>query len=138
MKKLLLLLCSLLTLALAPIASAVVITVTSTADNGPGTLRDAVASAPPGATIDFAVTGTIMLTNGELLIAKSLTIAGPGPGNLTVQRSTASGILDFRIFHLTVGNSLISGLTVNNGRALSGGGIQNEGSLILSNMVIVG
>src|SRR5438034_8628395 len=132
MKKLLLVLCSVATVALAQIALAVIpVTVTSTADSGPGSLRDAIAVASPGGTITFAVTGTIVLTNGELLINKSLTILGPGPGSLTVQRDTASGTPDFRIFHITVGSVFISGLTVYNGRDLSGAGIQNEDSLVL-------
>ena len=40
------------------------ITVTSLNDSGPGSLRQAIADAPPGETIDFAVTGTISLTSG--------------------------------------------------------------------------
>lgn len=43
------------------------ITVTSTADSGPGSLRAALAGAASGDTINFAVTGTITLTSGELL-----------------------------------------------------------------------
>src|ERR1041384_4407759 len=101
-------------------------TVTTTADSGPGSLRDVIAAAAPGDTIDFAVTGTITLTTGELLIGKDLTIAGPGAGNLTVQRSAANGTPEFRIFHLHSGIATISGLTVNNGRADAGGGINNE------------
>src|SRR5437660_3339606 len=75
-------------------------TVTNAADNGPGTLRQAIATAQSGDTIGFSITGAIVLTNGELLIAKSLTIQGPGAGNLTVQRSTSTGTPDFRIFNL--------------------------------------
>src|SRR5436190_22998205 len=52
--------------------------VTSTADNGPGSLREAIASAAPGDTLTFAVTGAITLTSGELLITTNLTITGPG------------------------------------------------------------
>src|SRR5262245_20821974 len=52
-------------------------TVTNLLDSGAGSLRAAVsaANANPGAdTIDFATTGTIGLTSGELLITDSLTI----------------------------------------------------------------
>src|SRR5262245_33859301 len=106
-------------------------TVTTTADSGPGSLRNAIATAAVGETIDFAVTGTITLTNGELLIAKDLTISGPGAGNLTIQRSTANGTPDFRIFNLKSGIGTISGLTMNNGRAVAGGGINNETTFTL-------
>src|SRR5437762_506946 len=139
MKNLLPVLCSVAMLCLAPTLRAVLpITVTSTADNGPGSLRDAIAVAPSGATINFAVTGAIVLTNGELLINKDLMILGPGPATLAVQRSTASGTPEFRVFHITSGIVVISGLSVNNGRDISGGGIQNEASLVLREMNVAG
>src|SRR5262245_12886087 len=51
---------------------------------GTGTsLREAIAAAAPGDTVDFSVTGTIV-TNG-LLINKDLTISGPGANLLTIQ-----------------------------------------------------
>src|SRR5262249_25417647 len=56
-------------------------TVTNLLDSGDGSLRAAVAAANanPGAdSIDFAVTGTITLTSGELDITDSVTINGPG------------------------------------------------------------
>src|SRR2546426_3931515 len=55
---------------------AATITVTSTADSGTNTLRDAIANAASGDTIEFAVTGTISTFSG-LLIKKSLVINGP-------------------------------------------------------------
>jgi len=47
-----------------------VITVTNTGDNGPGSLRQALSDVNDGDTINFAVTGTIGLTSGELLVAR--------------------------------------------------------------------
>ena len=61
-------------------AYANIITVTNTQDSGSGSLRQALANANDGDTIDFAVTGTIGLTSGELLVDKNITISGPGPG----------------------------------------------------------
>ncbi len=101
-------------------------TVTSAADNGPGTLRQAIADAPAGETIGFSITGTINLTNGELLINKNLTIQGPGASNLAIQRASAGPTADFRIFNIQAGIVSISGLTINNGRSNAGGGINNE------------
>ncbi|MEI8259553.1 MAG: hypothetical protein WCJ30_28140, partial [Deltaproteobacteria bacterium] len=69
------------------------LTVTSLADSGPGSLRDTLAAAVSGDTIDFSpaiLPGIIDLTSGQLSIDASITIAGPGPERLTVRRSTAA------------------------------------------------
>ena len=59
---------------------------------GAGTsLREAIAAAAPGDTINFSVTGTINLTvgsfatNKQLTISKNLTINGPGANLLTIK-----------------------------------------------------
>jgi len=65
--------------AVAIFAHATTITVTNTNDSGPGSLRQALVDANDGDTIDFAVTGTIGLTNGELLVDKSITILASLP-----------------------------------------------------------
>ena len=66
------------------------ITVTNTNDSGPGSLRQALANANDGDAINFAVTGTIALTSGELLVAKSVTISGPGTAILNVDEFVLS------------------------------------------------
>ena len=55
------------------------LTVTSLADGGPGTLRQRIAAAASGDTINFKVTGTIVLTSGQLTVNKNLNIVGPPP-----------------------------------------------------------
>src|SRR5437763_6224032 len=113
-------------------------TVATLADAGPGSLRSAIANAAPGETIGFSVTGVITLTSGELLVNKALNISGPGANKLRVMRSTAGGTLDFRIFHMTLGEISLSGVTVANGKTNSGGGILNETSLRIQNCSITG
>src|SRR6185369_8844707 len=77
---------------------AATITVTSAADNGPGTLRAALTNVANGDTINFSITGTITLTNGELLVTNNVTILGPGPTNLAV-----NGNANRRVFHVQNG-----------------------------------
>ena len=103
-------------------------TVTSTADTGPGTLRTALASAADGDTIDATgVSGTILLTTGELLVSKSVTILGPGPGTLAVDGNAAS-----RVFHISPSREVtLTGLTITHGNVYvfpdnHGGGILND------------
>jgi hypothetical protein len=124
----------------AATAQAATLTVTSSGDSGAGTLRQTIldASVSGGDTINFAVSGVITLTSGELPIAKNLTISGPGANVLTVRRSTAGGTPEFRIFF--IGNSAdvtISNLTIRNGRSYNSGGIYNNGAtLTLNNCVL--
>jgi hypothetical protein len=112
--------------------------VTNTNDSGPGSLRDAIASASPGDAIQFSVTGTIALTSGELLLAKDLTIKGPGASQLVI-----SGNHNDRVFEISPGATVIlSRLTVENGTAATGisngGGILNGGTLTLRKCTITG
>jgi hypothetical protein len=107
-------------------------------DAGFGSLRQAILDTPSGGTVDFqpGLSGTITLTTGELLIAKDLTIAGPGAGVLTVSGNQAS-----RVFNIAATDTVtISGLTIADGRLLSvgsfGGGILNAGALVLSHCLI--
>src|SRR5438093_7741809 len=77
-----------------------IITVTNTNDSGPGSLRQALADVNDGDTIDFAVTGTIALTSGGLVVDKSVTISGPGPTLLTVSGYVTLNA-GFRVFYVT-------------------------------------
>src|SRR5437762_12051569 len=104
-------------------APANIITVTNLNDSGSGSLRQALADANDGDTIEFAVTGTISLTSGELVIDKNVTISGPGSNSLTVRPSSSSF---FRVFDVMPSHSItIQGLTISFGYADSaqGGGI---------------
>ena len=149
--------------ALAVSAEAASLTVNSAADAGgtcPGTtctLRQAIATAASGDTINFAAgVTTITLTSGELLINKNLTINGPGANLLSVQRNTASGTPVFRIFNISnISNGTtsgltvtISGLTIANGLAhsesgdfassIGGGIVNNHGTLAVESCTLSG
>jgi len=117
--------------------------VTSTADSGSGTLRAALATAADGDVINFSLTtpAKITLTSGELLINSSVAIMGPGPANLAVDGNFPSRTN--RVFHIAADKSvIISSLTVTNGSAQGlddfGGGIYNQGQLIMSNCTVSG
>ena len=124
-------------------ASAATLVVTNAADSGAGSLRDTIAAAAAGDTIQFAAAlngQTISLTSAELFIDKNLTIDGPGANQLTVKRAAGSSA-NFRIFRVGLLHTVtIQGLTISNGVAASGasgGGILNDGStLTITNCVI--
>ena len=113
---------------------ALAITVTNLNDSGPGSLRQAIADAPTGGTIDFAVTGTIVFTSGQLVITNDLTVNGPGAAALTLSQNSTN-----RILVVSNGNVSISSLTIANGKCLgyeSGGGILNLATLTLRNCLV--
>lgn len=130
-------------LALASVLSARAgtLTVTTLNDSGPGSLRQAIADANSGDTITFRVKGTITLTSGALTIAKDLDIQGPGPQKLTISGNRTS-----RVFFIESKEVTLSGMTISDGLADAkapvvpscGGGIQNYGSLLLSDVIVSG
>src|SRR5262249_35555791 len=106
-------------------------TVTNLNDSGAGSLRTAIATTPPGGTVDFqpGLTGPIVLTTGSLVLTQAITIAGPGSGVVTV-----SGGNTFQVFNIHAGvAATINGLTLSNGFvAGAGGGLYNTGTLSLT------
>jgi hypothetical protein len=109
--------------------------VTTLADTGAGTLRQAITDANTAAgadTITFqaGLTGTITLATALPAVTDPLTITGPGAGSMTVRRDPAAAT-QFRIFTLNA-NTTIARLTITGGAAVvpdtsrpgrSGGGI---------------
>ena len=112
--------------------SANIITVTNGNDTGPGSLRQALADANDGDTINFDPSVDIVtLTSAELAVGKSVTVSAT-PHMATVQRSSQT---PFRIFHVMPGqNVTIQDLHITGGDAVYGGGILNDhANLIISN-----
>jgi hypothetical protein len=112
--------------------------------NGNCTLRAAIQEANAltacsPLTINFSITETITLATAlPSLNHPNLTISGPGANSLAVQRSTAGGTPNFRIFTINGGKTVaISGLTIANGYvSTDGGGIANFGSLTITGCAI--
>jgi predicted outer membrane repeat protein len=94
-------------------AQAPTITVTSNADSGPGSLRQAVLDASDGAVINLgSVTGTMTLSS-QLSLDKNVTIQGPGANQLTI-----SGDDRTRLFTIEKNAQVtISALTLTRGSA---------------------
>src|SRR5438046_3899597 len=116
--------CLTLACALTISARATTIIVSNTNDNGLGSMRQALAVANDGDTIDATgISGVINLTSGELLVGTSVTINGAGADVLAVD-GNAGG----RVFFIALGETVtISGFTIRNGHAgNAGGGIDNE------------
>src|SRR5262249_13341233 len=91
--------------------------VNTTADTGlrgDGSLRGEIAAAQAGDTIVFSNGlngGTITLTSGELLVNNSLTVQGPGAGQLAI-----SGGNNSRVFEVAAGvQATLTGLTIRDG-----------------------
>ena len=95
----------------------ITITVTNTNDSGAGSLRQAIADAQSGDTIQFDPAVNAITLASELVLDDlgQLTILGPGTENLTI-----SGDNNSRIFSLTNSTMAISGLTLANGKAPDG------------------
>ncbi|MDX2166780.1 MAG: choice-of-anchor Q domain-containing protein [Deltaproteobacteria bacterium] len=114
--------------------------VTNADDSGAGSLRQVIADAPANGDILFApaffsVPRTIAL-DGEIGIAKSLTIHGPGAHLLTL-----SGRNENRVVRVAPGKLLvaISGVTLSGGHSPdSGGAIYSDADVALSRCAVVG
>jgi hypothetical protein len=107
--------------------------VTNTNDSGTGSLRQTLADANNGDTINFdaALNGrNIGLTTAELVIDKNVIINGPGSNLLGVFRSSQTS---FRIMHVMPGvTATIAGLTISSGDGgqPGGGGILNDHAIL--------
>lgn len=123
---------------------AATLTVTSTADSGAGSLRNAIASASSGDTINFAssLSGQIIrLTSGELLVPNNLTV--------TIDASALAMpvVIDGGhagcIFEISAAHAVLNSLVLTNGSAGSGGSgggvvVGSSASLTLNGCTISG
>lgn len=123
--------------ALAGVADASVKVVSSTADSGAGSLREALAGASAGDTIRIPIPGDYNVTSAELTVTTDVTIEGAG----STVRIVGDG--NNRVFNVTAGNVTLSDLTVAggglSGPVVNGGGIVNAaGTLLLRDVTVTG
>ncbi len=120
------------------------VVVTNTADSGPGSLRQAILDVETGGTIAFDPSlagGRILLTSGQLVISRSLTIDASAAVSVTVDGNRAD-----RVFTIAEGAMVeLIALTITGGQAPvndaetigHGGGILNLGDLTLTGCTVI-
>jgi hypothetical protein len=121
-------------------------TVTSNADSGAGSLRDTIAAAASGDTIEFdpSLSGQTITLGSQLTLTNDLTIDASALGaGLTVSGSNAVRIISITDGNVTV---VLKSLTLANGRVAAfyngqisyaqGGGIYNSGTLTLNQCAV--
>jgi CSLREA domain-containing protein len=135
-----------LSLFAAPASAATTLTVTNLGDasddnigngvchtaGGVCTLRAAIqeANALAGAdTINITATGTIVLGSMLPPITSAITITGPGAASLTISGNNLVGVMQVNSGAV----ASLSGVTIANGNATQGAGIQISGTLAISN-----
>lgn len=121
-----------------------VLTVSNCDDSGPGSLRDTVASAISGDTIDLSdlTCSTITLIGGSIAVPQeNLTVTGPGAPVLAIDGNAAN-----RVFtHAGTGELTLSGLSVRNGQVIqgpdgewaTGGCIESAGRVALEGVDVI-
>ncbi|MEO6687926.1 MAG: right-handed parallel beta-helix repeat-containing protein, partial [Dokdonella sp.] len=129
-----------------------VFTVTANGDPGTGSLslRQAIAMARTGSgnVVDFdaaLIGSTITLTQGELVVDKSMAIIGPGADKLTISGGNASSVFNLSTVvtsnfpNVTIANLAITGGLGSPSRSLKGAAIYVfDEALVLQNSVISG
>lgn len=115
-------------------------TVTTNNDSGAGSLREAIglANATPDSTINFSITGQILLLTALPDITASVSIEGPGSASLEIRRDDSAA--DFGILTIAAAANIvsISGLTISNGHSFRGAGIfVGEAAVLNLNEVVV-
>ena len=121
-----------------------ILVTTLTDDNDPlnsaTSLREAIANAttlacPQAVTFAEGLEGTILLNSALPGLRGELALQGPGAEVISVARR--DGPLEYRIFTVAPESKIeISGISITNGIAEYGGGIFNEGTLTLRDVVL--
>ncbi len=119
-----------------PVPPPTELVVTTLADSGPGSLREALGLIADGGTITFdpaLAGGTIGLTTGQLVVGRSVTIDASAAPGLVVSGSDSSRVLQVKAGSAASVNDLV---IANGAGLLQGGGVQNFGILYLDRVVV--
>lgn len=110
--------------------------VTTTADAGPGSLRQLIADLPAGATIVFApsLSGQTISLTSQLEVSKALTI----DASLSNAHITIDGGGTVTLFNNTAASLTLVGLHLVNGSGWEGGALWNAGTMVVRNSSITG
>jgi len=125
-------------------AYAATFTVTTTNNNGTGSLRQAITDAPSGSTITFdpSLSGMSIYLASTLTLSKNIIINGSAlASKITVSGDTnGDGFGDLRVFSVVNGvNATLDGLIITRGDLAGvGGAIFNAGILTVTNSYIHG
>ena len=124
-------------------AHAATLTVTSTNDSGAGSLRDTLASATPGDTINFdsSLAGKTIHLASIITLSQNVTIDGSALAvPVTVSGdSDSDGVGDVTIFMINSGVTVsLNSLVLTKGNAINdnGGAISNNGTLTINNSML--
>jgi len=116
------------------------ILVYTTADDGPGSLRSAIACAAEDDVITFSadVEGSVIVVSTDsILIDKKVTIYADGDANIVISSVTPQVSSLQSIFVVADGAEVtMTGLTINGGYGPIGSGIRNEGILTIEDTTI--
>jgi hypothetical protein len=111
--------------------------VTTTADSGPGSLRQAIVDACARSGVEFDIPGpgpqTIVLTSGPIVVDKIIAFFGP-----LTERVRISGNHASRVFDVTSGGASFVGLEIVDGAADEGAGIRTSGGVSLDGVTLSG
>lgn len=122
-------------------------TVSTTADNGPGSLREAITNANfcGGALITFAhhLANQTIVLESEIVITNAMFIQGLGSDQLTISAEGNSRIFSVEQLPNATDSVKIEGVALKNGNSYyetyynkKGGAIYNAGRLILNNCIL--
>lgn len=139
------LLCVSLTVALVGFtgsALAATRTVTTTANSGPGSLRQVVAESSSGDVVDVPASSQHYVVDSPIPVGAAITIKGAGASSVVIDAGGSSGVFEITSSAPSTGTVTFQGVTITGGSttAVPGGGaiLVDSGSLQVLDSVVSG